>query len=143
MLGLIIILIAEYIGDFLLQDRETALNKSKDLSYLISHMNSIAMVLIIVVGVLKFSGVITGLATPFVALYCLLHGIQDWFIWRGYKLHVIKKLGFTGMDLDHPPIKKELEEFKYYEDKAFYDTIGLDRLLHVIALVILYGVFFL
>jgi hypothetical protein len=157
---LLIILIAEFVGDFLLQSREMALNKSKEIKVLLMHLYYIASSLIISFGLASIWFAIPFIATfKFVILYCLIHGIQDWFIWNGYKLlvhlRIVKKTEkelkekHNGMLPSYTAalIQQRLENFvenkEHAEDKAFYDTIGLDRLLHVATIIILYGVFFL
>lgn len=135
-------------GDFLLQDRETALNKSKSFKYLGQHLFAI-FCCIAATGL--------GLGMPAVYLagcYIVVHGIQDWYIWNGYKYLVMRRIlnkvktipNLTQVAketyIQQKSIVFEMEK-EYAEDKVFYDTIGLDRLLHVITIVILYGVFFL
>lgn len=88
----------------------------------------------------------------FVGWYCLIHGIQDWFIWKGYE-QVVKTRLWNEASVKNSPIdfherlKERTELFlknrEYAEDKVFYDIIGLDRLLHVITLVVLYGMILL
>lgn len=154
LIPLIIILIAEFIGDFLLQSRETALSKSKDIRYLIKHLCQIAWALAIGFA---FTGLNVFAALGFILCYCLIHGIQDWYIWNGYKWLVHKRIkedaeeqadkGFNTQAsvpyVIENKLKRYVKERDYAEDKAFYDTIGLDRLLHIITIIILYGVFFL
>lgn len=137
LIPLLVILVAEFVGDFLLQSREIALSKSSNLKSLGKHLFAIFMCM-------AATGLGFGLPAVYLAgCYIVIHGVQDWFIWRAYKARLISRLGFDEMDLQHPPIKEELERFQYWEDKAFYDTIGLDRLLHVLSIIVLYGVFFL
>ena len=134
-LGLCILFIAEYIGDFLLQSRKMALNKSKDGSYLREHLVRISLILSLAAVILKLSSF--GAAS--IAIICLIipnaicHGIQDWYIWNGYKKIVAKK---------EKDIERFVKERLYAEDKLFYDFIGLDRLLHILTMTILYSLFF-
>ena len=139
MINIILILIAEYIGDFLLQDREMALNKSKDIKVLLKHLRKIgAMLFIPLIFMLPIYNVLL-----FIGVYCLVHGIQDWFIWKGYGLIVYRRF---KVNKSHNQTMERCEKFvlnkEYADDKVFYDVIGLDRLLHVITLVVLCGIFF-
>ncbi len=151
---LIMLLVAEYVGDFLLQDREMAVNKSKHIPTLLLHLLAIFICI-------AATGLGFGWASVYVAgCYIVVHGIQDWFIWNGYKWSVGKRLkkeakedlGTIGSE-GRPWYNEEerLERItkayignnEYVDDKVFWDTVGLDRLLHIITLIILWGVFFL
>lgn len=160
LIPLIIILIAEYVGDFLLQSREMALNKSKKITTLLMHLYCIGCCLIIGFGAVSYWYVIPLMvALKFTGLYCLVHGVQDWFIWKGYGAIVHRRImkqieaggkvgctptdGFQVKNLFDISITAFMRDKDYAEDKVFYDIIGLDRLLHILTLVILYGVFFL
>lgn len=116
-MNLLLLLISHYIGDFILQSRKIATTKSSKLSSLFIHLTIIYCSLIPITLYLKVS-----LFIPL--LYCTLHGIQDWFIWKGYKIiHSIQL------------------RTAYYEDHLFYSTIGFDQLLHTIILLYLYQFF--
>jgi len=142
MWGLIVLLIGHYIFDYLMQSREIAENKSVKFESLQLHVSTYIggmSVIAAIVFSLYWNGLhgILGGAS-FAVILGLIHGVQDWYLWRTYKGSVIRTLGYTGMDLTCPAIKKELEDFKYWEDKAFYDLIGLDALLHTITIILLY-----
>ena len=149
--GLCALLIANYVGDFLFQSREMALAKSSDHRVMINHLFCIGVALAIAAVSLKFifpiaAGTIISLALP----YLLLHGIQDWFIWRGYKKIAHKRLlkrlvtdGNSSTDKGMEYLTKQfVEKREYAEDKVFYDFIGGDGLLHTLALIILYSLIF-
>ena len=153
LIPLVLILVAEYVGDFIFQSRDMALNKSKDVKVLFQHLSYIALMLF---GV--FVGMwLGGLYLPFhliilyILSYCMIHGIQDWYIWKGYAVIVSKRMEARaltrGIGCSPERLARTIKHFvdtkEYAEDKIFYDTIGLDRLLHVITLVVLWGVFFL
>jgi len=111
---ILLLLISHFVGDFVLQSRKIATTKSSNLSSLLIHLTILFCSLIPISLYLKIS-----LFIPL--LYCILHGIQDWFIWKGYKiLHSIQSR----------PV--------YYEDHLFYSTIGFDQLLHTIILLTLF-----
>ena len=112
---LIILLVSHFIGDFVLQSRKIATTKSSKFSSLAVHL---IILFIALLPITYYSEVPIGIPIA----YCLLHGIQDWYIWRGYKkLYTIRKA---------PP--------PYQEDHLFYTTIGLDQLLHTIVLLVLF-----
>ena len=132
------LLVLHYIADFILQPREMGKNKSVRLEWLACHL------LIQFLVFFPFFGI------KFAAANCLVHGVIDWFIWRGYKAIVMwrikrreKLYGEGGHPLyvypkwngiDYP---KPQPEWKYWDDSAFYDTIGLDQLLHASTLILL------
>ncbi|MDD3412526.1 MAG: DUF3307 domain-containing protein [Lachnospiraceae bacterium] len=160
-LGLALILYFAYIADFILQDRKTAQNKSKNIHTLMYHVNIIIGLLFfpcwIVFGLKFGAGVGFIMAIFFSVFNGLIHGVIDWNIWKGYKKHVAKniKLYFETIapdDLDekYSSIKDYTEEElkfvfmkekMYAEDKKFYDTIGLDGYLHTLTIILLYAWF--
>lgn len=124
-------LIAEYIGDFYLQSREMALNKSKDIGTLFAHCTNIANCIYIAgIAMYMLSNSIALLITAI--LYPIVHGIQDWFLWRKFHVKVKKIHG------DNAAVYYETKQ--YADDKLFYDFIGLDRLLHIITGVMILSV---
>lgn len=141
-----LLVIVEYIADFKLQSRYMATKKSEDIVVLIKHVGIIFAALFtsslaIFTYLPGTTSEVPIAALGFAGTNVLIHGIIDWNIWGFYKRGVLSKLGLQGMDLEHPPIQKQIKDFKYWEDKMFYDTIGLDRLLHIITLIITYQIF--
>jgi len=70
---ILLLLISHFVGDFVLQSRKIATTKSSNLSSLLIHLTILFCSLIPISLYLKIS-----LFIPL--LYCILHGIQDWFI---------------------------------------------------------------
>ena len=118
---LICLFIADYIGDYLMQTREMALKKSEDDLTMFCH-GAIIFTCCAVVALVFRSMDLMRVAY----FYTVLHVVQDAIIWKGYK----KKI-------------KDKKDFKYWEDKGYYDTIGLDSRLHTITLIILFWFFVL
>jgi hypothetical protein len=158
-IGLLFILAVEVYADFFLQSRDVATKKSKDFSKLTEHI----MIMVGAVGiaasiVLSFAwgnpimGIMGGAA--FAAINGFIHGIIDWNIWNVYKIFVSWRIQkevnkeerkkYNGMlSADCPRLYAEAEqkfisEKKYAEDSAFYNTIGVDRYLHIATIIILY-----
>lgn len=146
---MIFFLVFEYIADFIAQSRYTAINKSSKFEVLQDHVFTImggvgigmAIAFTIVWG--SLSGLIGGAFFAF--FYSIIHGVQDWYIWKLYKGCVIERFMKSvkvGEELD---ILKRLKAFhdnkEYAEDKLFYDFIGADRTLHIITAVILILIF--
>lgn len=122
---LLLFILSEYVGDFLLQPREMALKKSESLWWNFLHCLIVGST-ISAMGLIAFyltGGAYTVLLTLCMVapVYAIFHGIQDWYIWKWYK----------------STAKNKGEDFKYWEDKNFYNTIGLDRTLHMITGVVL------
>lgn len=135
-INLIVLFILHYLADFRFQSREMGKRKSEDFSVLVQHAVIIFSVFFLF-GTLTFN---TSLIL-FSSIYAIIHGLQDWFMWRGYKLLVKRKIArenFDG-DMNNTWMGEELKIFKYWEDPKFYDTIGLDQTLHFITIVLVYN----
>jgi len=148
---LILILIAEYVGDFLLQDRDVAARKSKEFSALFTH----AVYLFISLSVVSLF--VGSSMILFAIVYTAIHAFQDHFIWRIYYRIIrnrfsreVEAAKIKGNKYTDNYVKNQVNvmianftaDNKYAEDKVFYDIIGLDRLLHVTTIVILWRMFF-
>ena len=116
------IFLLHFIADFLLQSREIGKKKSEEFGWLLIHLGIQWSVLML--GLLPFY--ITESVMLFVSLNCLIHGIQDWYIWRIYKISVFRRFPKANLN------------FKYWEDTWFYSTIGFDQLLHFSTLYLLW-----
>jgi hypothetical protein len=98
---------------------------------------------------------IVGMGTAILFSMCnaAIHGVIDWNIWSLYKKQVKKRLNKAAYmraveDTDwntsyknrcERHLKVLAEEFKYWEDKGFYTTIGLDQLLHTLTIILLFA----
>ena len=116
---IILLLISHFIGDFALQSRKIATTKSTKLTSLSIHLGILFLSLLPITFLMKASFYIP-------ILYCILHGIQDWFIWKGYKQFYTFRQSYGRLP---PP---------FQEDHWFYFTIGFDQLLHIIILLFLF-----
>lgn len=96
-----------FYGDWYLQSRDTAINKSKDPMYLVIHLTQLSVAMIPLALFLPDRWV-------WVPTYIVLHGIQDWFLWR--------------------VAKRWVSPYHYWENKRFYDTIAFDQALHLVTL---------
>jgi len=108
-MSFIILLVAHYIADFLLQSREMATKKSTDSDYLMEH--------VFIYGCAMWVASCFFTAGPpamfqFVLINMIAHGFIDWGIWRLYKKHAPA-------------------DGKYWEDYWFWATLGLDQTLHL------------
>jgi hypothetical protein len=116
---------AHYVGDWLCQPRWMAMNKSVSPKVLLQHLS-------IVTACLYFPTMLycqlhgqEGMSVLFkLSVNALVHGLIDWNLWKHYKRKVYK--------LENP------KDFKFWEDKSFYDTIGFDQFMHVATLAILF-----
>jgi hypothetical protein len=114
MLGL---LAAHFIGDWFLQPRWMATEKSKNFNTLCKHLFIVSILLFAV------SFPVLGWFKAAVAtlMNAYAHGLIDWFGWGWYK-----------------------KKFATYTDKGhlnnywFYTTIGIDQFLHLALIVILF-----
>lgn len=124
--AMILLMITHVVTDFLLQDRETAKNKSSSYKYLIPH------VFLIYSGLLIW-GYVSGLgftkSFEFAALNAGLHALIDKHLWTLYKYIVVKRF---------PEVLNGMK-FEYWEDSWFYNFIALDQLLHGVCYVLIYN----
>lgn len=122
MIGL---MVTHVLTDWILQDRQTAKNKSSNFGYLIPHLFIIHTGLLIWA---KCSGLNFYDSFTFAFLNAILHGIIDKNLIKVYKYLVVKRF---------PEVMKGMT-FEYWEDKMFYDYIAIDQLLHGICYVLTY-----
>ena len=116
---LIYLMFLHFVADFLLQSRTMATNKSSSLKYLVQHV--LIQFTVFTIGVFWLP--------PMYALAnACIHGLIDWHIWRLYKFSVYLR-----------DQEATTATWKYYEDHLFYTTIGLDQMLHVITILVVYG----
>ena len=125
-----------------MQSREMGQKKSSEFRWLLKHLT--IQWLFFAFGLVYFVGPIVAIA--FATLNALVHGVIDWYIWRGYKLYVWKKLvkkyedKYPDRKLAAPNYAKaEAMSYPYWEDHLFYSTIGLDQLLHCLTIIALFG----
>ena len=129
-MNLILLFIAHFIADFLLQSREMGQKKSQYFKWLMGHL--FIQYFVMLAFVLGITGGDWKTATFFSLLNTIIHGIIDWYIWKFYKLHAIRIIKRDRI---------KVRDFKYWEDHMFYTTIGFDQLLHTATIVGLYGFF--
>lgn len=138
-----IILIFEYIGDFVLQSREVAENKSKDLKVLSKHILILSGLVFLGSSIAfllcgnTFGGSLI-LASLFTLTNGLIHAIIDMNIWKGYEFIVKRRFEKNGPELFESRIKYFKENKEFADDPMFYNFIGFDRLLHILTILGLY-----
>jgi hypothetical protein len=116
--------------------------KSEDFNMLLKHMAWI-FVSFIFLGQFAVDDDLSLIRFTFA--YTLLHGIQDWFMWRSYKWTVKYRLKkewgkhlYKFLTIEPETwFDRKVKTYKYWEDSKFYDTIGLDQLLHFITITLL------
>ena len=119
MKSIILLLIAHFVGDFVLQTRKIAEKKSKKPEIMLLHVGMYAVVLIAFMNFTMGSA-----AVPFAILNAAFHGIQDWIIWNAYRDH------------RSPTVLSE-----FWNDPIFYEAIGFDQLMHTCVLIGTYHIF--
>ncbi len=121
---LIYMMVLHFVADFILQSREMGQKKSSELSWLGKHLA--IQFGIFFIGLIWF----TEEAFLFAGLNTILHGVIDWYIWKGYKWSVA---GWLKANPEHEVTKTYVTTgvYEYWKDHWFYSTIGLDQLLHV------------
>lgn len=144
--------IIHIVSDSVFQSRDMGKQKSTNIFVLIQHIT--------IIFACFFFGLSFILGTKQAFLFSLtnslVHGVIDWYIWRGYKAYAILKLHKKASKLavNEPNWNIPYEErfskhltrlqcdFQYWEDKQFYTTIVLDQSLHLFTLILLLEVFY-
>lgn len=136
-LTIIILLGAHLVGDFLLQSRQIARDKSSKLSALAEHIMILAATYSIGLGLLgMFDPGMDGFdGVTFLGINLISHALIDWYVWRGYKLSVLLRHTEGPGSLAERANRVAWGRFRYYEDQWFYWTIGLDQFLHTSILI--------
>lgn len=116
----ILLLFAHFLGDFVLQSREMAMNKSSKLLFNLKHISLVLLPLLPIAYWYQIHPLK-------VLMYGILHGLQDWFIWP-----LFKKIRTKTYDLDK-------KSYKPLKDYWFIFTLGLDQFLHLIILFTLFS----
>lgn len=110
-------LAAHFIGDWLLQPRSMAHAKSSDPLVLAKHVSVVTLVLAIPVVLYARDRI------PLLLVNALLHAFIDWNVWSGYK--------------DSIPVD-ERATHRYWEMKAFWDTVACDQFMHLYLIAVLF-----
>ena len=138
---LIILFVVHFLSDFVLQTRSMGKKKSEDVSILTLHF-LVILIAFFFAGIFIFrEWVVPGEQALILAgAIAGIHSLQDWFIWRGYKNIVKIRLmnKFSGGHTSTRYVRDRLNDWEYWEDKLFYDTIGLDQLLHYVTITLIY-----
>lgn len=124
LVDLAVLFTLHFIADFPLQSRDMAREKSTKLKVLIDH---------VWVHLLVFSTAgwfllpyMTGLVLA--AVVAIVHGVIDWYIWRGYKWYRMRGLRHAD----------SAASFRWWEDGLFFTVIGFDQLLHGLTIIVAY-----
>jgi hypothetical protein len=118
---LYLMILAHFVSDFLLQTRRMGKEKSENENVLFMH------IAIVFLCFLPF-GWLLSLANA------MVHMLIDRHIWRAYKWYAKRSIK-NGSPLF------VYGEYKYWEDKWFYTTIGFDQTLHILTIAGLYQLF--
>lgn len=143
MILLAYMMVIHFVADFLLQSREMGKNKSIYFKVLLQHIGiQFAMFALLLSPFLGIK-----MAIIFALYNSAVHGVIDWYIWKGYKLFAGYKL-LKDITKDYPEISEKdkngllaerAKNFKFWEDHWFFATIGLDQLLHTVTIINLAG----
>ena len=116
---------SHFLGDWYLQSRQMATNKSSDFNVLLHHVGIVSLVLVLAL----FHTIAFPVLLWKLGVNALVHGLIDWNIWSFYK-RMVKNEG--------PRTDSEMLKYEYWKDKRFYDFIALDQFLHLATLAILF-----
>ena len=143
MILLAYMMVIHFVADFLLQSREMG-KKSIYFKVLLQHIGiQFAMFALLLTPFLGLK-----MAIVFALCNSAVHGVIDWYIWKGYKLMVFKRIyddegndyipGVSKSGPNHS-LMSDSKEWRFWEDHWFFATIGLDQLLHTVTIIILAG----
>ena len=141
LLGFSVLLLFEYLSDFIFQTREMGKEKSQDLNVLIQHCNRVLIGTYF--GFLFFYYLTNPNSHYFKLAYtaalinAIFHGLIDWNIWKIYKALTYNKIKKENPSSVVCALRDFKEKRDYAEDPVFYNIIGLDRLLHVLTLLVI------
>jgi hypothetical protein len=111
------LIVCHFVGDWLLQSRYIAENKSRNFWVLINHLAIVHAILIIGLYIVGYiTRVNLFYVTGALIVNTILHGLIDWHIWKFYVKYY------------HDPLNPDKKP------KAFYNTIAIDQSLHLICL---------
>ncbi len=143
---ILIIIVAHFIGDWWLQSRRMAENKSKDLKVLAHHGYNIGMTLGVAALILFWE---PSVALLWVFINTTLHMGQDWFLWRLAGKYVAQSIMLEKTE-DADKLNESLETvygtdfnnirvdninpIDIYKSKSFWNVVGLDQTLHYLVL---------
>lgn len=161
------IFLLHFIADWALQSKEMSRQKSNKLTVLIQHV-SIHLVVFFFGCLLIMS---PANALMFALVNAVVHGVIDWYLWRGYKLSVFfrreqlipkekyEEWGIKPQELTLKDYKEMIKsqdfesgteemkylktEFKFWDDYWFGFMLGLDQLLHAATLAMVIALFIL
>lgn len=141
LLNLLGLFFLNYVADYLLQTREMGQKKSSNLVFLSAHIFVIFVVILL--GSTPMFGFAQALKFSF--WNAATHFFVDLVYWNLYGLIVLTRENEFGSDIGHlfknfKHYKNKLIEqgYKYWEDKKFFDTIGIDCHTHLYLLVLVY-----
>lgn len=138
--NLVIILIAHYIGDFILQTRNMGLKKSKSIMWLSMHVGTYLITLLIF-GLIFGSYLVDDNNYRPIFEWCFVNGLLHWFTdFISSKLsgYCYTKMDYYEKNRDIENSDKLKNKFQYH----FWSVIGLDQLIHAITLLLTYNYFF-
>lgn len=113
------LILAHFTGDWWWQSRHMAMNKSKDIMVLLTHLIQVSF-FVLLAAVLIYMPVAGDFTIYYkVLINAVLHGLIDWNIWKMYA-------------------KDKPAGFEYWKEKTFYGIIAIDQFLHLSILFILF-----
>ena len=112
------LVVAHFVGDWFCQTRQVALNKTKYVDVLLKHLFIVGC--FVATPVLLLGHGDLGLRIVLLLVYVILHGAQDWNIWRLYEK------GFYN-----PRIANS-------DNNWWYRFLAIDQMLHLSLLMVMF-----
>ena len=144
---LAVLVLSHIVGDGLLQSRKMAMNKSKKLEVLATHILFLSLPIFLTMW--YFAGF--SKAIFFTSLNGIFHGLIDWNLWNGYGAIVKKRITRDAYEqvekgyntpasipyVIENSLTKYVREKEYVDDAWYYHFIVIDQALHVLTFITL------
>ena len=133
------LLLAHFVGDFVLQSRRIATNKSSSPKVLLLHVSGIALTLLLAgLACLPIEIALSPIWGGIVLVNVVAHALIDATIWNCYKIALVYRLTESTPAASTFRLRRENimpGSYRYWEDYWFWTTVGLDQFLHTSILV--------
>jgi len=134
MIGLIVIFFIHWVADFIFQEENWAVNKSKSLKHLLKHTTTYTLVFVIFLGIIKFLLELITINFEFYSVYQILLFGGITFLFHTITDYFTSKKVTERFENNH--LGSEIPNF------GMFTIIGFDQYLHQVQLIVTYYLIF-